>query len=257
MPASHCAQSELGLFDFVSGDMRGDMLGWSEFIRTHGGLRALRQEIGNYPPLYYYLLTLASYLPLPRVYAIKVMYVVFDYVMAGYVWGMVRQRYWTGRMPAAAALATLFLPTVGGIRGGPSRPAAAAGRHPAAGGFRAATGAELSVPEPPRAARPPNAFVPEPALIASASHAAGLPRNAGSPAPPADAPSPVAADAEPAGLTPQPAFVAWKLRVAVAARGIAARKPAAVPPERVVVVLQPSLVVWEPPAAVSGYIVCD
>ncbi len=102
----------LCLFDFVSGDMRGDMLGWSAFIRAHGGLRALGQEIGNYPPLYYYLLTLASYLPLPRVYAIKAVYVVFDYVMAGYVWGMVRQRYGAGRRPAAAALVTLFLPTV-------------------------------------------------------------------------------------------------------------------------------------------------
>ncbi len=102
----------LCLFGFVSGDMRGDMLGWSEFIRAHGGLRAMRQDIGNYPPLYYYLLTLASYLPLPRVYAIKAVYVVFDYVMAGYVWGMVRQRYPKRLTPFAAGLAALFLPTV-------------------------------------------------------------------------------------------------------------------------------------------------
>lgn len=102
----------LVLFDFVSGDMKGYVLPWSEFIREHGGLRALQHEFSNYPPLYLYMLTLASYLPLPRLYAIKAVYVVFDYVMAGYVWGIVRQRYPEGFRPWAAPLATLFLPTV-------------------------------------------------------------------------------------------------------------------------------------------------
>lgn len=102
----------LRLFGYVSDDMMTCLLPWSEFIRAHGGLPALGHQIGNYPPFFYYLLTIASYLPLPRVHAIKALSVVFDYVMAGYVLGIVRQRYPTGLKPVAAGLATLFLPTV-------------------------------------------------------------------------------------------------------------------------------------------------
>ena len=100
-------------FPFVSGDMSGDMIPWSEFIRTHGAWASWGQAFlnFNYPPLYLYLLTLATYLPLPRLYAIKLVYVIFDYVLAGYVGAIAREGggercFWP------ALLATLFLPTV-------------------------------------------------------------------------------------------------------------------------------------------------
>jgi Gpi18-like mannosyltransferase len=102
----------LCLFEFLSGDMKGDMLPWSDFIRSHGGFGALRHEFSNYTPLYLYLLTLATYLPLPRLYAIKTVYCVFDYVMAWYVAGIVRRRRGKGFRPWAALLTVLFLPTV-------------------------------------------------------------------------------------------------------------------------------------------------
>ena len=103
----------LSFFPFVSGDMSGDMIPWSEFIRTHGAWASWGQAFlnFNYPPLYLYLLTLATYLPLPQLYAIKAVYVIFDYVLAGYVGALAREcggkrRFWP------ALLATLFLPTV-------------------------------------------------------------------------------------------------------------------------------------------------
>ncbi len=99
------------LFPFVSGDMQGDMIPWSGIIEREGAWKALGQDFSNYPSLYLYLLTLATWLPLPRLWAIKLVYVVFDYILALYVGGIAGKvvgprAFWP------AALVTLFLPTV-------------------------------------------------------------------------------------------------------------------------------------------------
>jgi Gpi18-like mannosyltransferase len=101
----------LSLFPFVTGDMAGDMIPWSGIIEREGAWKALGEEFSNYPPLYLYLLTLATWLPLPRLWAIKSVYLVFDYALALYVGGIVgrvtgKPGFWS------ATLATLFLPTV-------------------------------------------------------------------------------------------------------------------------------------------------
>lgn len=101
----------LWFFPFVSGDMGGDMIPWSEFIGREGAWKALGQEFSNYPPLYLYLLILATWLPLPRLFAIKLVYVAFDYVLAAYVAGIVG-RCGKGRCFWPAMLSTLCLPTV-------------------------------------------------------------------------------------------------------------------------------------------------
>lgn len=100
------------LWDFVTRDMSGDMLRWAKFIEVEGAWEALGQEFSNYPPLYLYFLTVATWIPLPRLYAIKVVYLVFDYIVAGYVAGIVRHRYGWGLRSWGAALVTLFLPTM-------------------------------------------------------------------------------------------------------------------------------------------------
>ncbi len=89
------------------------MIPWSEFIRSHGVWNSWGQEFlnFNYPPLYLYLLTVATWLPLPRLFAIKLVYVAFDYVLAWQVGGVVQAcGVTTKRWPAM--LATLCLPTV-------------------------------------------------------------------------------------------------------------------------------------------------
>ena len=45
------AALRLGLFPFVSGDMRGDMIPWSQIIEKEGAWKALGQGFSNYPPL--------------------------------------------------------------------------------------------------------------------------------------------------------------------------------------------------------------
>jgi hypothetical protein len=41
----------LALFPFVSGDMRDDMIPWSELIEKQGAWNSLGQDFSNYPPL--------------------------------------------------------------------------------------------------------------------------------------------------------------------------------------------------------------
>src|SRR2546423_1363771 len=55
---------------------------WYDYIRDHGGFRALKDDFSNYTPPYLYLLTIATYLPIPKMYAIKWVSVIFDFVLA-------------------------------------------------------------------------------------------------------------------------------------------------------------------------------
>ena len=61
----------LSLFAFESGDYRRFLSPWYDFIVSNGGFSALEYDFSNYSPLYLYLLALATYLPLPKLYAIK------------------------------------------------------------------------------------------------------------------------------------------------------------------------------------------
>ena len=49
------------------------MIPWAEFIRRHGAWRSQGLEFSNYPPPYLHLFTLAAWLPLPRLYGIKLL----------------------------------------------------------------------------------------------------------------------------------------------------------------------------------------
>jgi Gpi18-like mannosyltransferase len=81
----------LAALPFVSGDMRIFHVPWSEAIERAGAWRALAQDFSNYPPLYLHALTVATWLPLPRVWAIKLVHGVFDLVLAAYAAGIVAQ----------------------------------------------------------------------------------------------------------------------------------------------------------------------
>jgi len=49
---------------------------WYDFIQTHGGFAALKYNFSNYNTPYLYLLTLATYLPIPKLVAIKTISVI-------------------------------------------------------------------------------------------------------------------------------------------------------------------------------------
>lgn len=97
--------------DEVTGDYRVFLSPWYDALAAGGGLRGIGQQIGNYNPPYLYLLALATYLPIPKIVAIKLISMVFDLVLAAFAGLIVRRRF--GRWTAVAAFgAVLFAPTV-------------------------------------------------------------------------------------------------------------------------------------------------
>ncbi|MCP5519550.1 MAG: hypothetical protein H7A45_20095 [Verrucomicrobiales bacterium] len=100
------------MLGFVSGDMQGDMVPWWECIDDNGCWLALGQDFSNYPPLYLYVLAIATSLPLPRVFSVKLVYVAFDFLVAGFVGGVVQHGVGTERSWWWGALATAWLPTM-------------------------------------------------------------------------------------------------------------------------------------------------
>ncbi|MFG1921929.1 hypothetical protein [Cryptosporangium sp. NPDC048952] len=93
--------------DYVTGDMQ-------IFFEWHAHLEAdgLDSPVGNYNAPFLYLLMLAGWLPGELLYNLKAIFVVFDVLLAWYVFRLVGLRYAGWRIPAAAALIVAFLPTV-------------------------------------------------------------------------------------------------------------------------------------------------
>ncbi len=105
----------LAFFNFVSGDYEQWIRRWCEFFIQHGawrGIGELTPQITNYPPLYMYLVSLSTLLPLPQLYSIKLFSIAADYIAAWYFWRILRLY---GRSAATAVISVailLFLPTV-------------------------------------------------------------------------------------------------------------------------------------------------
>ncbi len=103
------ALSPLETLDFV--DFTGR---WLTFIRENGGFRALQFDFANYTPPYLYLLVISLTLFgwTPDVLAVKLVAIVFDFVVAWLVYLLVRRRYPTGSVPLFAFMVVIFAPTV-------------------------------------------------------------------------------------------------------------------------------------------------
>jgi Gpi18-like mannosyltransferase len=119
----------LSFFDFEGVDFHYFLSRWYDFFIEHGRWRGLGQvtlEVANYPPLYLCLISLSTFLPLPKLYAIKTLSVGCDYLGAWYVWrlvgllrskmppdvGTVAQRVSFADVQLGAVATFLFLPTV-------------------------------------------------------------------------------------------------------------------------------------------------
>jgi Gpi18-like mannosyltransferase len=100
------------LFDFEGNDYRFFMGPWYDFIANHGVFSAFGRRFSDYSPPYLYLLAVATLLPLKKLYAIKLVSVVFDFVLATGVALTVRERYRERFLPTCAFFITLFAPTV-------------------------------------------------------------------------------------------------------------------------------------------------
>jgi Gpi18-like mannosyltransferase len=97
---------------YVSRDYTGFLSVWYEYIDVHGGFAALRDTFSNYNVPYLYLLATLTYLPVPALTGIKLVSVLFDLVLAYYVYRIVRLRYSATWVAGLAAVTVLLLPTV-------------------------------------------------------------------------------------------------------------------------------------------------
>lgn len=100
------------LIEFQTSDYTYNLSLWYDFITNSGYVYALKHRFADYTPPYLYLLLLASLSGLPKIVAIKLIPVIFDFVCAFFVYKIVRLKYSEGMKPVFAALLTLFAPTV-------------------------------------------------------------------------------------------------------------------------------------------------
>ena len=99
-------------FGNESGDYVTYFARWYEFIVQNGRWHALKTEFANYNVPYLYLLTAVTYVPVPALYAIKSMSVLFDFLLAFFAYRIVDLRYPGRWWPILAGAIVLFLPTV-------------------------------------------------------------------------------------------------------------------------------------------------
>ena len=102
----------ISLLDFESHDYIFCLRDWYDYFIQHGRWAALKGDFSTYPPLYSYLLSLSTLLPLPKPHSIKLSSILCDYIAAWFAFKIVRCKYPSGPAPLAASLTILFLPTV-------------------------------------------------------------------------------------------------------------------------------------------------
>jgi Gpi18-like mannosyltransferase len=100
------------LYPIVTGDYTTFLSPWYDFIHSHGGFAALKYDFANYNPPYLYLLAIATYLPIPKLVAIKSISVGFDLLLALFAYLILRLKYRNSYMPMVGATAILFTPTI-------------------------------------------------------------------------------------------------------------------------------------------------
>ncbi|HEY1573893.1 MAG TPA: glycosyltransferase 87 family protein [Pseudonocardiaceae bacterium] len=102
----------LPMLPFRSGDYDAYVGQWYTFLARHGGFAGLRDNFANYNVPYLYLLAALTYLPIPALYAIKLLSIAFDGLLAFFTYRIVvlhRPGTW---WPVGAAAVVLCLPTV-------------------------------------------------------------------------------------------------------------------------------------------------
>lgn len=94
--------------NFQGVDMRMCLLGWTDKMIEDGrGLRALKEFSGDYNMPYATLLLLLTYLPIPRLYSIKALSIIFDFLLAGELAHFFRKDYGEKRALTAYGIVML------------------------------------------------------------------------------------------------------------------------------------------------------
>jgi Gpi18-like mannosyltransferase len=85
---------------------------WYDFIQTHSGFVALKYNFSNYNVPYLYLLALITYLPIPKLIAIKTLSVVFDAVLGVFAYLIISLKYKHSSAAMIGALVVVCAPTI-------------------------------------------------------------------------------------------------------------------------------------------------
>ena len=72
----------LFMFNFVSRDFTSFLSPWFDFLKNNGGLKALANYPGDYNAPYVTILALLTYIPIKKLYLIKIVSVLFDFGLA-------------------------------------------------------------------------------------------------------------------------------------------------------------------------------
>lgn len=98
---------------FMSMDMQDFLLDWYNKLATHG-FAALKDPFSNYTPPYLYLLFLSTKATgfIPKIAAIKLLSICFDFLNSFLVYQILKIRYPHGAMAWTGAAIFLLLPTV-------------------------------------------------------------------------------------------------------------------------------------------------
>ena len=102
----------VSLYHVVTTDYTFFLSQWYDFIQTHGGFAALKYNFSNYNPPYLYLLALTTYLPIPKLVAIKTLSVVFDGVLGLFAYLILSLKFRRSYSAIIGVLVVLFAPTI-------------------------------------------------------------------------------------------------------------------------------------------------
>lgn len=76
---------------FESIDMTKCLYKWFDFLKNNGGLKALKFEIGDYNVPYIIILAILSYMPVNSIVSIKIISIIFDYLLAFFCVKLVKE----------------------------------------------------------------------------------------------------------------------------------------------------------------------
>ncbi|WP_338254152.1 hypothetical protein [Dictyobacter halimunensis] len=102
----------ISFLPFESGDYQRYVAIWYSFMRAHGGFLALKYEIGDYTPFYFYFIAFVTYIPIPQIVSLKGISIFFDFVLAFFAYLIVKTKYPGGYVPFIASVLILFAPTI-------------------------------------------------------------------------------------------------------------------------------------------------
>ena len=102
----------ISLYHIETSDYTVFVSQWYDFIQNHGGFAALKYNFSNYNVPYLYLLALCTYLPVPKLIAIKSLSVVFDGVLGLFTYLILRLKYERLYVALLGALVVVSTPTI-------------------------------------------------------------------------------------------------------------------------------------------------